>query len=145
MFLFWNSMKKLDKDKDGQITQPDFNGACYDDPLLVQCIGPCLPPSSSLAAFLATFTENYRKHISEYGNKIVLYLFQQKNNINKSWTFSYRWMEGGSWPENAQTECPGFAQKKSKIETQQTALKIHHFSLCFLLYLKLSCFCPLWK
>lgn len=55
-------MKKLDKDKDGQITHPDFVSACYHDPLLLQSIGPCLPPARSLAAFMATFTDNYRSY-----------------------------------------------------------------------------------
>lgn len=73
-------MKKLDRDKDGQITQPDFENACYHDPLLLQSIGPCLPPARSLAAFMATFTENYRSYstgvlsfFALHNKKVLLY------------------------------------------------------------------------
>jgi Ca2+-binding EF-hand superfamily protein len=59
-------MKKLDTDRDGQITQPDFTNACYLDPLLLQAIGPCLPPAKSLAAFMSIFTENYRSYSTEW-------------------------------------------------------------------------------
>ncbi|XP_021950163.1 EF-hand calcium-binding domain-containing protein 1 isoform X1 [Folsomia candida] len=62
-------MKKLDRDKDGQITQPDFTNACYYDPLLLQSIGPCLPPARSLAAFMAIFTENYRSYSTEWNDE----------------------------------------------------------------------------
>ncbi|OXA58598.1 EF-hand calcium-binding domain-containing protein 1 [Folsomia candida] len=62
-------MKKLDRDKDGQITQPDFTNACYYDPLLLQSIGPCLPPARSLAAFMAIFTENYRSYSTEWNGE----------------------------------------------------------------------------
>ncbi|ODN03456.1 EF-hand calcium-binding domain-containing protein 1 [Orchesella cincta] len=63
------AMRKLDVDKDGQITQSDFTAACHSDPLLLQSIGPCLPPAKSLAAFMATFTENYRSYTSEWNDE----------------------------------------------------------------------------
>jgi len=62
-------MKKLDKDRDGQITHPDFINACLDDPLLLQSIGPCLPTTKAMAAFLATFTENYRAYTTEWNDE----------------------------------------------------------------------------
>jgi len=62
-------MKKLDKDKDGQITHPDFINACFSDPLLLQSIGPCLPTTKAMAAFLATFTENYRAYTTEWNDE----------------------------------------------------------------------------
>jgi len=59
-------MKKLDVDKDGQVTPLDFKNACLEDPLLLQSIGPCLPSVKALACFLSLFTEKYRNISSEY-------------------------------------------------------------------------------
>jgi hypothetical protein len=65
-------MRKLDQDKDGQITQTDFKNACLLDPLLLQSIGPCLPPAKAICAFLAIFTENYRNVSTEYNGELTL-------------------------------------------------------------------------
>ncbi|ODN02231.1 EF-hand calcium-binding domain-containing protein 1 [Orchesella cincta] len=60
-------MKGLDVDKDGQITQQDFEAACLQDPLLLVSIGPCLPKSQCCAAFLALITEKYRSYTGPMG------------------------------------------------------------------------------
>jgi Ca2+-binding EF-hand superfamily protein len=60
-------MRKLDKDRDGQITYPDFVNAVTDDPLLIQACGPCLPNPNSIAAFLACSTEYYRDYSPVWG------------------------------------------------------------------------------
>jgi len=60
------AMRKLDVDKDGQITEVDFQDACYMDPLLIQACGPCLPPDRTTAAFLALLTEKYRNFSQSY-------------------------------------------------------------------------------
>lgn len=64
-------MKKLDVDRDGQITFPDFQNAVFKDPLLLQAIGPCLPPAKAIAAFLALVTDKYRKYTDCYGRNWV--------------------------------------------------------------------------
>jgi len=60
------AMRKLDVDKDAQITEVDFQRACYMDPLLIQACGPCLPPDRTTAAFLALLTEKYRNFTQAY-------------------------------------------------------------------------------
>ncbi|ODN03272.1 EF-hand calcium-binding domain-containing protein 1 [Orchesella cincta] len=60
------AMRKLDVDKDSQITETDFQNACYEDPLLLQACGPCLPPDRSTAAFLALITDKYRNFTQCY-------------------------------------------------------------------------------
>jgi hypothetical protein len=47
---------------DGQITFPDFQNAVFQDPLMLQACGPCLPATKSLAAFLALITLRYRSY-----------------------------------------------------------------------------------
>lgn len=61
-------MRKLDKDRDGQITYQDFEKACRSDPLLVQALGPCIPTPRSLAAFLACFTDEHRSYTPSWGD-----------------------------------------------------------------------------
>ncbi|OXA42827.1 EF-hand calcium-binding domain-containing protein 1 [Folsomia candida] len=56
------AMKKLDVDRDGQITFPDFQNAVITDPLLLQACGPCLPSPKSTASFLALITLKYRSY-----------------------------------------------------------------------------------
>ncbi len=59
-------MLLLDVDKDSQITEIDFQRACYMDPLLIQACGPCLPDARSTAAFLALVTDKYRHFTQAY-------------------------------------------------------------------------------
>jgi Ca2+-binding EF-hand superfamily protein len=61
-------MRKLDKDRDGQVTFKDYEKACLVDPLLVQSLGPCIPTTRSLAAFLACFAEDYRSYTPTWGD-----------------------------------------------------------------------------
>ncbi|CAL8127255.1 unnamed protein product [Orchesella dallaii] len=58
-------------DKDAQITETDFQNACYEDPLLLQACGPCLPPDRSTAAFLALITDKYR-NFTQYLNFVPI-------------------------------------------------------------------------
>lgn len=45
-------MKKLDFDRDGQITYEDFGHAVKRDPLLMTAIGPCLPNVNAMVTNL---------------------------------------------------------------------------------------------
>jgi len=60
-------MKTLDVDHDGQITLKDFEQACTKDPLLLVSIGPCLPPTQCIAAFLALFCDKFRNYTGPLG------------------------------------------------------------------------------
>jgi len=60
-------MRHLDIDRDGQITIRDFEIACSKNPLLLVSIGPCLPPSRCMAAFLALFADKYRNYTGPMG------------------------------------------------------------------------------
>jgi len=60
------TMRKLDVDRDGQITELDFQNACYIDPLLLQACGACLPKSKAAAAFLPFIPEKYRNFTQRY-------------------------------------------------------------------------------
>jgi len=62
------AMKKLDIDRDGQITYEDFLNAVHIDPLLLQAVGPCLPTAKAAAAFLAVFTDDYRAYTGCWGS-----------------------------------------------------------------------------
>lgn len=68
VFSLWILFKFafLDVDKDSQITEIDFQRACYMDPLLIQACGPCLPDARSTAAFLALVTDKYRNFTQAY-------------------------------------------------------------------------------
>jgi len=55
-------MKKLDVNGDGLVTRDDFRAAVHADPLMLQAVGPCIPEPNTMAAFLSTFTENYRSY-----------------------------------------------------------------------------------
>jgi len=61
------AMKKLDVNRDGQITYDDFQNAVKRDPLVIQAVGPCLPSPGALVAFLATVTEDYRSYSGCWG------------------------------------------------------------------------------
>ena len=56
------AMKKLDVDKNGQITFPDFQAAVTMDPLLLEACGPCLPPAKVTNNFLSTLLQLYPVH-----------------------------------------------------------------------------------
>ena len=62
------TMRKLDKDRDGQITFPDFQNAVKEDPLLLQACGPCIPNPRSIAAFMACVTDTYRDYSPAWGS-----------------------------------------------------------------------------
>jgi hypothetical protein len=66
---------------DGQITELDFINACYCDPLLLQSIGPCLPPARSLAVFMAIFIENYRSYSTEWNGKLIIKIYTLNSNV----------------------------------------------------------------
>jgi len=76
------ALRKLDVDKDSLITELDFQRACFLDPLLLQAIGPCLPPDRTTAAFLALFTEKYRNFTQAYRRQWVGSDKKGKDNNN---------------------------------------------------------------
>ncbi|KAI3381149.1 hypothetical protein SNEBB_009526 [Seison nebaliae] len=49
-------MRKMDLDADGRISFNDYRESVIKEPLLLQCLGQCLPDLRSRDAFLATFT-----------------------------------------------------------------------------------------
>jgi hypothetical protein len=53
------AMKKLDVDKNGQITFPDFHAAVVADPLLLEACGPCLPSPKAVANFFLMLKREY--------------------------------------------------------------------------------------
>ncbi|XP_063238557.1 calaxin-like [Bacillus rossius redtenbacheri] len=55
-------MRKLDVDRDGQVSLDDFHQTVEQQPLMLQCLGPCLPSNKAVGAFLATFTP-YGPHL----------------------------------------------------------------------------------
>jgi len=55
-------MKKLDHNRDGQITFDDFRTAVRIYPLLLVACGPCLPNPHAAATFLATISDDYRAY-----------------------------------------------------------------------------------
>ena len=64
-------MRKLDWDKNGQITFPDFQTAVTDDPLLLEACGPCLPSSRSVAAFFVDLHSKYPQSQSGRGRGLA--------------------------------------------------------------------------
>jgi hypothetical protein len=60
------AMKKLDTDRDGQITFTDFARAVKKDALLLQACGPCLPGSRASSAFQSLVTEKYQQQSALY-------------------------------------------------------------------------------
>ncbi|CAG7820407.1 unnamed protein product [Allacma fusca] len=55
------AMKKLDVNRDGQITYEDFRDAIRREPLLMQVCGRCLPPTRYSEAFLFLITPDNKK------------------------------------------------------------------------------------
>ncbi|CAL8083433.1 unnamed protein product [Orchesella dallaii] len=53
------ALKKLDKDKNGQITFSDFYAAVQCDNLLLEACGPCLPSPKTIGNFFLFLKENY--------------------------------------------------------------------------------------
>lgn len=49
-------MKKLDVNRDGQVTYDDFREAVSNQPLMMECLGQCMPTRLSATAFLISFT-----------------------------------------------------------------------------------------
>lgn len=49
-------LKKLDRDLDGRVSLDDFRKSVLDNPLLLECLGPCLPSPQAAAAFVATIS-----------------------------------------------------------------------------------------
>jgi len=58
------ALRKFDVDRDGVVQIGDFHQAVYEDPLLLQALGPCLPSSKITKAFLAMLDTNYDNFIS---------------------------------------------------------------------------------
>lgn len=50
-------MLKLDVDRDAAVSWEDYSGVVRKQPMLLECLGPCIPSRLSLHAFLMTFAE----------------------------------------------------------------------------------------
>ncbi len=53
------ALRKLDTDRNGQITFNDFQSAVVGDPLLLEACGPCLPTQKAVAAFFVKLKSKY--------------------------------------------------------------------------------------
>lgn len=53
------ALKKLDKDKNGQITFSDFHAAVLGDNLLLEACGPCLPSPKTISNFFLFLKDKY--------------------------------------------------------------------------------------
>jgi len=82
-------MRTLDVDRDGQITQLDFEEACLQNPLLLVSIGPCLPPHQCIASFLALVTDKYRHYTGPMG-KVSKKRKQAHKSVSHTTTLSRR-------------------------------------------------------
>lgn len=47
-------LRKLDKDRDGKISLKDFQESVYEEPLLLEAFGRCLPTERARDTFLTT-------------------------------------------------------------------------------------------
>jgi Ca2+-binding EF-hand superfamily protein len=59
-------LKKLDGDKQGQVTFDSFRSAVYRDPLLLQALGECLPSAETVRTYMILFCEDYNDFTSNY-------------------------------------------------------------------------------
>lgn len=50
-------MKKLDRDRDGKISLKDFSESVEKEPLIMECLGQCMPSGRAAKAFLTTFSK----------------------------------------------------------------------------------------
>lgn len=50
-------IKKLDKNNDGKISFVDYRTTVLEDPMMLECLGQCLPDTKHVFAFLTTFTD----------------------------------------------------------------------------------------
>lgn len=53
------ALKKLDKDKNGQITFSDFHAAVHGDNLLLEACGPCLASPKTISNFFLFLKANF--------------------------------------------------------------------------------------
>jgi len=60
------AMRKLDTDRDGQITYEDFVRAVKKDALLMQACGCCIPSTRCASAFQSLITERYHMQSALY-------------------------------------------------------------------------------
>ncbi|EEB20447.1 hypothetical protein Phum_PHUM616340 [Pediculus humanus corporis] len=54
-------LKKMDIDRDGKLSYTDYKTSVLRNPMLLESLGPVLPPRPFVLAFLTTFTTNYDK------------------------------------------------------------------------------------
>lgn len=53
-------IKKVDLDKDGIISFEDYRNSVLSEPMLLECLGQCLPDRKHVYAFLVTFTDKIK-------------------------------------------------------------------------------------
>lgn len=54
-------LKRIDLDKDGLVSLKDFKDSVYKTPLLLECMGKCIPDRDYVHGFFKTFTPIIRK------------------------------------------------------------------------------------
>ena len=62
------TLKKMDHDKDGRVSYPDFQTTVNNDPLMMEAFGPCLPNSSLGCQFI-------RKYLDQKPNNSIFYSY----------------------------------------------------------------------
>lgn len=62
-------LKKMDIDRDGKLSYNDYKTSVLKNPMLLESLGPVLPPRPFTLGFLTTFTKKYGKlwQYSEHG------------------------------------------------------------------------------
>lgn len=53
-------IKKIDYDRDGLVSFEDYRMSVMQEPMLLECLGQCLPDRKHVYAFLLTFTDKIR-------------------------------------------------------------------------------------
>ena len=62
------TLKKMDHDKDGRVSYPDFEATVSRDPLMMEAFGPCLPNTSLGCKFI-------RKFLDQKPNNSIFYSY----------------------------------------------------------------------
>ena len=52
-------LKKLDEDRDGRVSESDWNSAISKESLLMEAFGQCLPSEKNISVFLDEDTKNF--------------------------------------------------------------------------------------
>jgi Ca2+-binding EF-hand superfamily protein len=84
--------KKLDRDKTGHITLPDFRFAVRRDPTSLQCLGNCLPDPRDVKAFMALMCTDYNDFKTNYSVPGMSSFGYERDRFNAPAMFPYKMM-----------------------------------------------------